>query len=152
MPFKDHDLNQTLKNLRQMEKEVENLLKDFFVSKNPLLMVAENGWSPHVDVYETAEAFIIKVELAGVRKEDIKIQMNDRLVILTGKRDDECMEVREHYHMAEISYGIFIRQIELPDNLNSDLVTARFDRGFLKIFIPKAPEPQGVTISIPISD
>jgi len=152
MPFKDHDLNQTLKNLHQMEKEVENLLKDFFVSKNPLLMVAENGWTPHVDIYETAEAFIIKAELAGVRKEDIKIQMNDRVVILTGKRDDECNEVREHYHLAEISYGIFIRQIELPENLNSELVRAKFDRGFLIIYIPKAQSATGVSISIPISD
>ena len=152
MPFKDHDLNQALKNLRQMESEVERLLKDFFVSKNPMLMVAENGWTPNIDVYETADSFIIKGELAGVNKEDVKIQMNDRVVLINGKRDDECEEVREHFHVAEVSYGIFVRKIELPSDIDSENVSAKYKNGFLKVYIPKAKEIVKGAFSIPISD
>jgi len=152
MPFKDHDINQALKNLNQMENEVERLLKDFFVSKNPMLMVSEKGWAPNTDVYETADAFIIKVELAGVKKEEVKIQMNNRLVVITGKRDDGCEEVREHFHSAEISYGVFVRQIELPGDLDSENVTTKFKDGFLKILIPKASKISSGSFSISISD
>jgi len=152
MPFKDHELNQALKNLREMEKEVERLLKDFFVSKNPMLMVSENGWLPHIDVYETADAFIVKVELAGVNKEDVKIYIEDRVVAISGKRRDDCEEDRKHFHLAEISYGSFIRRIELPSELDGDSVTAQFDRGLLKIRIPKAKDIASGPITIPISD
>ncbi len=140
MPFKDHDLNQALKNLRQMENEVGRLLKDFFVSKNPMLMVSENGWDPHIDVYETSDAFVLKIELAGVKKENVKIQMTNRIVNISGKRDDDCEEVREHFHLAEISYGHFSREINLPDDLDSEAVSAGFKNGILRIFIPKAKD------------
>jgi len=152
MPFKDHDLNLALKNLRQMESEVERLLKDFFVSKNPMLMVSENGWTPNIDVYETADSFIIKGELAGVKKEEVKIQMNDRIVLISGKRDDQCEEVREHFHMAEVSYGTFVRKIELPDDIDNEKVKAKYKNGFLMVYIPKAQESVTGAFSIPISD
>jgi HSP20 family protein len=152
MPFKDHDLNLALKNLRQMENEVERLLKDFFVSKNPILMVSENGWTPNIDVYETADSFIIKGELAGVKKEEVKIQMNDRIVLISGKRDDECEEVREHFHMAEVSYGAFVRKIELPGDIDSENVKAKYKYGYLMIYVPKAQEIVKGAFSIPISD
>ena len=152
MPFKDHDLNLALKNLRQMENEVERLLKDFFVSKNPMLMVSENGWTPNIDVYETADSFIIKGELAGVKKEEVKIQMNDRIVLISGKRDDECEEVREHFHVAEVSYGNFVRKIELPNDIDSENIKAKYKNGFLMVYIPKAQEIVKGALSIPISD
>lgn len=152
MPFKDHDINKALKNLRQMENEVEMLLKDFFVSKNPMLMVSENGWAPHIDVYETAASFVIKVELAGVKKSDINLQMSDKKVIISGRRNDECEEAREHFHLAEISYGTFVREIDIPGDLDGENVKARFKDGFLKIIIPKATENMGKKFSISISE
>jgi HSP20 family protein len=152
MPFKDHDINKALKNLHQMENEVERLLKDFFISKNPMLMVSENAWTPHIDVYETSDAFIIKADIAGVTKENIKIQMKNRSVVITGKRVDDCEEAREHFHLAEVSYGVFVRQIELPGDLDRENVVAKFKDGFLKIFIPKAQEASHKSYSISISD
>ena len=152
MPFKDQELNQALKNLREVEKEVERLLKDFFVSKNPMLMVSQNGWLPHIDVYETEDAFIVKVELAGVGKEDVRIFVDDRVVAISGKRTDDCEEDRKHFHLAEISYGTFLRKIELPADLDNEKVSARFDRGLLKIHIPKSKRKMPGRITIPISD
>lgn len=152
MPFKDHDINKALKNLRQMENEVERLLKDFFVSKNPMLMVSENGWSPHIDVYETAASFVIKVELAGVKKNDIRLQVTDEKIIISGRRKDECEETREHFHLAEISYGTFVREIDIPGDLDEENIVAKFKDGFLKILIPKANENVGKKYSISISE
>ena len=152
MLFKDHDLNQTIKNLREMEKEVEELLKDFFVSKNQILMVSENGWTPHVDVYETPEAIVVKVELAGVDKENVKVQVNEKALLIIGKRVDSQKEQRQNLHIAEIPYGRFLRRIELPKNVEENSVTAQFDRGYLKITVPKAQRDKDCSVTIPISD
>lgn len=150
MPFKDHDLNHALSNLREMEREVEELLKEFFVSKNQMIMTNESGWSPHLDVYETSEAFVVKIELAGVNRDDIKVHIQERKISITGRRADKCEEKREIFHVAEIPYGQFSRRIELPKNIDNSKVSARYDEGFLKLVIPKARR-KGSAVSIPIT-
>ncbi len=152
MPFKDHDLNQALKNLREMEKEVEELMKDFLISKNQTLMVSEDGWTPHVDVYETTESLVVKIELSGVNKEDVKVQMRECELLISGKRVDNCEEDREDFHIAEIAYGKFSRRIELPKDVDEELVSAQYDQGYLKIMVPKARKDKDGSVVIPISD
>lgn len=151
MPFKDHDLNQALRNLREMEQEVEELLKDLFISKNQPLMVSEDGWAPHVDVYETAGSFVVKMELAGVNKDDVKVQLSERALLISGKRVDNCEEERENFQIAEIAYGKFSRRIELPKDVDENQITAQYDQGYLKITVPKAHKVQD-SVTIPISE
>lgn len=151
MPFKDHDLNQALSNLREMEKEVEELLKEFFVSKNQMLMVSDSGWSPHVDVYETADAFVVKVELAGVEKNEVKVHVQGRTILISGRRADKCAEKRENFHIAEIAYGQFSRRIELNMAVDDARISARFEHGFLRVVVPKAPPAQNDHDAISIS-
>ena len=152
MPFEDHNVNKALDNLKEMEKEIERLLKDFFVSKNPMLMFSENAWAPHVDVYETRNEFIIKVELAGVRKEDIKVQLAGRVLTISGQRQDECPEQREHFHLMEISYGNFLRKLKLPDDIDCDNIQAVYESGILKLVLPKAATISEETVVVTIED
>lgn len=152
MPFKDHDLNQALNNLREMEKEVEELLKDFFVSKNQTLMVSENGWTPHIDMYETTEAYVVKVDISGMNKKDVKVQLNQRELIITGIRIDKGDEGRNHFHIAEIAYGPFSRRINLPDEVDENKIVAQYEEGYLKILVPKAKKEQINPVIIPITD
>ena len=152
MPFKDHDLNQALNNLREMEKEVEELLKDFFVSKNQSLMVSENGWTPHIDMYETTEAYVVKVDISGMNKKDVKVQLNQRELIITGIRIDKGDEGRNHFHIAEIAYGPFSRRIDLPDEVDENKIVAQYEEGYLKILVPKAKKEQINPVIIPITD
>lgn len=152
MPFKDHDLNQALNNLREMEKEVEELLKDFFLSKNQTLMVSENGWTPHIDMYETSNAFIVKVELSGVNKNDVKVQLTRRILIISGIRFDKPDEDRKHFNIAEIAYGKFIRKVELPTEVDENNIVAQFEDGYLKISISKAKKDKFSHVIIPITD
>lgn len=152
MPFKDHDLNQALNNLREMEKEVEELLKDFFVSKNQTLMVSENGWTPHIDMYETSDAYIVKVELAGMNKDDVKVQLVQRVLFISGVRFDKGDENRNHFHVAEIAYGQFLRKVELPGDVDENKIVAQYEEGYLKISIQKAQKEQSNPVIIPITD
>lgn len=148
MPFKDHDLNHALSNLREMEREVEELLKEFFVSKNQMVMANDSGWAPHLDVYETLEAFVVKIELAGVRKDDVKVHIQNRTILISGRRNDKCEEKREIFHVAEIPYGQFNRKIELPKKVDESKITARYEEGFLKLVIPKSQQKGSVSIPI----
>lgn len=136
----------------KMDKEIERLLKDFFVSKNPLLMFSESGWRPHIDVYETKNAYIIKVEIAGVSPENVRLQLENRTITIRGYRVDEGPEEREHFHLMEISYGKFSRSIELPHELDGEHVKAVYNKGILKIIVPKSDLKMQGPVHVPIED
>lgn len=152
MPFRDAASGYFQNETNKMDKEIERLLKDFFVSKNPLLMLSESGWTPHIDVYETKDSYIIKVEIAGVSPEDVRLQLENRTLTIRGYRMDEVPEEREHFHLMEISYGKFSRSIELPQELNGDRVKAVYNKGILKIVVPKSDSKLQGPIHVPIED
>ncbi|NOY79046.1 MAG: Hsp20/alpha crystallin family protein [Calditrichaeota bacterium] len=152
MPFKDTTFRYFQSETNKMDKEVERLLKDFFVSKNPLLMMSKSGWTPHIDVYETRDAYIIKVEIAGVSPEDVRLQLDNRTITIRGYRMDEVPEEREHFHLMEISYGKFSRSIELPQELDGEHVKAVYNKGILKIVVPKSDSKMQGPVHVPIED
>ncbi len=152
MPFKEAASRNFQNETNKMDKEVERLLKDFFVSKNPLLMVSESGWMPHIDVYETQNAYIIKVEIAGVSPEDVRLQLENRTLTIHGYRMDEVPEEREHFHLMEISYGKFSRSIELPHELDGKHVKAVYNKGILKITVQKSDSKMQGPVHVPIED
>ncbi|MBW2707256.1 MAG: Hsp20/alpha crystallin family protein, partial [Deltaproteobacteria bacterium] len=94
-------------------------------------------WNPAVDLYEKDDHFMIKAELPGVDKKDIKIDLQDRLLTLSGERtyDNEVKE--ENYYRRERSYGKFQRAFTLPADVDSDKIKAEFKDGVLQIEVPK---------------
>ncbi len=152
MPFKEAASRYFQNETNKMDKEVERLLKDFFVSKNPLLMLSESGWTPHIDVYETKNTYIIKVEIAGVSPEDVRLQLENRTLSIRGYRMDEVPEERKHFHLMEISYGKFSRSIELPQELDGEHVRAVYNKGILKIIVPKSDSKMQGPVHVPIED
>ncbi|MCX7885687.1 MAG: Hsp20/alpha crystallin family protein [Verrucomicrobiae bacterium] len=101
------------------------------------------AWSPNTDVYETAEHFIVKLELAGVRREDLEITLQDRLLIVRGYRHDSCphRQNRCSFRQMEIDYGHFERRILLPSPVNASNAQAHYHNGFLRIELPKVSQP-----------
>ena len=97
-------------------------------------------WNPAVDLYEKDDHFMIKAELPGVNKDDIKIDLQDQLLTLSGERtyDNEIKE--ENYYRRERSYGKFQRAFTLPADVDSDKIKAEFKDGLLQIEVPK---PEG---------
>lgn len=94
-------------------------------------------WSPVVDIYETDESVILKVELPGMTKDDITIEINENNLILKGERTFQKDIKEENYHRIERSYGTFSRSFTLPDTVDRDNVNANFKDGILEITIPK---------------
>ena len=105
-------------------------------------------WSPAVDIYETETAIILKVELPGLSKDDISIEIKDNNLILRGERKFEKDIREESYHRIERSYGTFSRTFSLPNAIDRNKVDATFKDGILEITIPKAEETKPKQIEI----
>ena len=113
---------------------------------------ANSAWAPAINLYETEQAYLVCVELAGVHKDKIDVELNGSLLTLSGNRtvptefDPDCLAGAEtlggtkrcKVHVMEIDHGAFTRTVELPSDADRDAVTARYREGFLWINVPKA--------------
>lgn len=128
----------------------EDTVEDMFRSMGPMFSLGDRSWKPQMDVYETEENIIILVELAGVQKEDLDIEVNSKAIKIAGGRVvnpgvDGCK-----YRLAEIQYGKFERIVVLPVYIDTENVEASFRDGFLTINLTKKPLEK--SMRIPISD
>ena len=97
--------------------------------------VRPNIWRPPTDVYETEENVVVKMEIAGMRDEDLEVAMQDNLLLISGNRSDS--QERKAYHQMEIPFGKFSVGIELSVHVDADNATAEYKDGFLIIQLPK---------------
>jgi HSP20 family protein len=107
-------------------------------------------WAPLVDISEDAKEYLIKAELPEVKKEDVKITMEDGTLTIAGNRKYEKEENGKKYHRIERAYGSFGRSFSLPDDASPAKVTADFKDGVLKVHLAKNEKarPQQVEVSV----
>lgn len=110
--------------------------------------VSNRLWMPAVDISETADALTVKAELPGIRKEDVRITVEDHVLTLSGERKFEKDASGEDYHRIERAYGAFARSFTLPANVKTDKVEAAFQDGVLTVKLPKMEEAKPRTIEI----
>jgi HSP20 family protein len=106
------------------------------------------GWQPPVDLYETADAYVLTAEIPGVERDDIDIQTGDGRLLLSGVRQERSIAC-EQFHRIERGHGSFQRSFQLPLPVDHDGVTADLKDGVLTIRIPKQAGPS--TRRIPIT-
>jgi HSP20 family protein len=106
-------------------------------------------WSPSMDVSESDSHYVVTVELAGAKKDDVQVEMHDGVLTIRGEKKSERDEEKEHRHYVERSYGMFSRSFSLPANANEDDVKASFDDGVLTVQIAKTEEkkPKAIKVS-----
>lgn len=97
-------------------------------------------WSPPTDMYETEDAYIVRLELAGMRDEDFEVTLQNDTLYITGSRPD--LSEKRAYHQMEIRFGKFSAAIGLPGPVNVDQSRAEYQDGFLTIVLPKATPNQ----------
>ena len=113
--------------------------------------LASSDWSPAVDVAETAEEFLVKAELPEVRKEDIKVSIENGVLRIAGERKQEKEEKNKRYHRVERFHGSFTRSFTLPDSIEEAKLTADFKDGVLTVHLPKAPQSKPRTTEVKIT-
>ena len=107
-------------------------------------------WRPPVDIYETTEGSILKVELAGVEKEDVSVEVKDNVLTLSGERllDPEVKD--EQYYRKERTFGKFQRSFTLQESVKPDQVKASFKNGVLTIVVPRPTKEQVKQVTVKI--
>ncbi len=118
-------------------RHVKQLVDNFFTGDHPRFCPLERAWNPPTDIFETADAVHIKMEVAGVTESDIDVKVNDTYLIIRGRRDDDRNLKRENFHLMEIQYGHFERVFRLPMHMETHDVTAALRNGFLIVSIPR---------------
>lgn len=111
---------------------------------------AVQAWTPAVDVQRCNGNLVVTAELPGLRKEEVKVEMTDKALIIEGERRQEHKEDHKGYHRFERSYGKFYRSIPLPEGVKADQAKAELADGVLKISVP-APEAKPAARQIPVA-
>jgi len=138
-----------------LRAEMDNLF-DSFIGGLPTFsgMFGAGGRSfaltPHVDVRETDKQLVVEAELPGIDDKDISLSLQDGVLTIRGEKKHEYDEENENYRMTERRYGSFQRSLRLPDTVDEAKVEANFDKGVLKVMLPKRPEAIGKQRTIPI--
>lgn len=108
----------------------------------PRLDLGDFDFAPRVETAETDTAYEVTVELPGVAEKDVKVSLEDDLLTISGEKKAEREEKKKDYVMSERSYGSFKRAFTIPENVALDKVAASFEKGVLKVTLPKtAPSP-----------
>jgi len=130
--------------LRKVNLEMERHFYRHFSPKNPLQSLPEGMWQPYTDVYETKAALVVKMELAGVKREDISINLYPGRLKIKGVRRDSPLEEKRVYHQVEINYMEFERVVILPETVRHEAIRAEYKDGFLTVIIVREPTNHGV--------
>lgn len=140
---------------RELE-EMSNQINRLFV--RPSVWQAQNreamtvaDWTPTVDISETEVEYLIKAELPEVKKEDVKITVEDGVLTIQGERRRETEEKAKKFHRVERSYGRFARTFTLPDSVDETGVKAVYTDGVLNLRLPKSEKAKPKQIEVKVA-
>jgi HSP20 family protein len=132
--------------MRRFSKDMERLFEDFhgfnfpaFFRRDfvPFRMELEKvGWIPRIEMLENNGNFIVRVDLPGMTKDMVKVEVTNDLLTISGERKEETEDKHEGFYRTERSYGNFFRQIPLPEGAKTENATATFAHGVLEVTIP----------------
>jgi HSP20 family protein len=113
------------------------------------ITVAE--WAPVVDIIEDDKEYLINAELPEVKKEKVKVAVESGVLSISGERAFEREESNKKYHRVERAYGSFVRTFTVPDDADSEKVSAEFKEGILKVHLPKSEKARPKQIEVKVS-
>ena len=137
--------------MSSLQERMNRLMSDFR-TRSPFgeEEIAQGAWIPAVDIYETKESIVLNVELPGVTKEDIALEVKDSTLTIKGEKKLEKNVKEENFHRLERSYGSFTRAFTLPSTVQQEKVKAKFRDGILEIMLPKAEEAKPKQIKVDV--
>jgi HSP20 family protein len=143
-----------VREVRTVQQEMNRLFGTFFDSQAGYGVRANGGrarrWIPAMDLVEQDDRFVLRADLPGLREEDVKIELYDNVLTISGERNSEQEDRRDGYYRVERASGRFSRSLVLPEGVDADSVDARFENGVLEVSVPKPAErkPRRVAISV----
>jgi HSP20 family protein len=138
-----------MRELNSLQAEMNRLFNTVFDSP----AAGDGGmrrWVPAMDLVETGDAFVLRADLPGMRQEDVKLEIEDGVLTVSGERKAEHQAGEEGFYRLERAFGTFSRSLTLPKGIDADAVSATFDNGVLEVRVPKpeASRPRRIEIAV----
>ena len=127
------------------------VLNRFFDDEVLSRLLAENYRSIAVDVIEEKEQYILKADMPGIKKEDIKVSLEDNILTIEAERKSEAEAQDKQIHRIERSFGRYQRSLNLGTNVDAGKIKANYKDGVLELFVPKSEEVKPKTIEVQVS-
>lgn len=127
------------KDIEKIETELRRSIDEMFQLVSPSFYPCERLWSPHVDVCEAPGEIIVLIDVAGVKKEHIHVEIGRRTLKIYGVRRERTLTRQTKYRLAEIPYGYFERSLSFSVPVDADSAAASYTDGLLQITIAKLP-------------
>lgn len=136
-PFDRRFFGQDLPLMRKFSHEMDRLFDEFgFKPRFFDRPMTEFDWSPDLEVLERDGRFVVKADLPGLKKEDVKVNVQEGMLVIEGERKQEVEEKKEGLYRTERTYGSFYRSLPLPEGAKLDKITANFKDGVLEVAMP----------------
>ncbi len=113
--------------------------------------LASGSFVPAVDIYEDTQHIVLKLEIPGIREEDLDIRVENQTLTVRGERKFEAEEKEENFHRIERRFGSFVRSFTLPQTVDTESIQATYDNGVLKISIAKKAEAKPKQIKVEVT-
>ncbi len=130
------------------DEELHSLFREFFNSAARVGPVLRGVWRPPTDVFETAEEVVVKVEVAGVSKKDLKVTFDKDCLLIRGHREEQFPEKTVAVTQMEVEYGVFERKLVIRQTVDADNIDATYNDGFLIVRLPKVVRRDRGSISV----
>lgn len=136
--------------LNSLQQEVNRVFGSFFDAPAGDAAFARR-WVPAMDLVEDGDHYVLRADLPGLGEEDVSIELDDRVLTVSGERRSETEQRREGYHRVERATGSFSRSLTLPEGVDPEAIEASFDKGVLEVRIPKPAEHKPRRVAIKAS-
>ena len=135
---------------RGMSPTLDDFVEKFFYGWPKYNEEVGTSWAPRTDVREREKDFLIDVELPGIEKKDIKVEVKNDVLTISGERNDEHEVSEKGYRNVERHYGKFERSFTLPDTVKAENITAAYKNGVMTLTLPKTEKalPKEITVDV----
>ena len=153
--------------MRRMAADMDRLFKQFGFGRTgptsrfgslldedlwsqPSLLTETTNWWPQVETFRRGDKLVVRADLPGVKKDDVRVQVENDELTISGERREERDEERDGFYRSERSYGRFYRALPLPEGVNAEQCDASFKDGVLEVTLPAPKQEEAKTKRIPV--
>lgn len=134
--------------LSTLQDRMNRLFQDSFGREGREEALSTTAFAPAVDVYEDEHSITLKIEVPGIDEKDIDVRLENNTLTVHGERKFEKEEKEENYRRIERQYGSFTRSFTLPNTIDTDSISANYDKGVLKVSLAKKAEAKPKQIKV----
>lgn len=141
-----------LHDMAVLQNRLNSIFSDFARPAGETESLNSGSFVPAVDIYEDAQKLALRLEVPGIKPEDVDIRVENTTLTVKGERKFASEEREENYHRIERRFGSFVRSFTLPQTVDTEAVSANYEHGLLSIELPKKPEAKPKQIRVAIGN